>query len=134
MIQHRSIAPEAIDLELDARAANEVGRIAAQNPSDVNDRAFSLARVGHFEKRARCRLDHAAVSDLAATLGIEDCLGDDGCNLITCFAAGREHFGLDLVSVVADESRRSASAQADLRCGCVILACGASALLLLAHQ
>ena len=52
MIQHRGVAPEAIDLELDARAAREVTGVAAQNAPDVNDRAFGLARVRHFENRA----------------------------------------------------------------------------------
>ncbi len=52
MIQHRSVAPEAIDFELDPRATREVGGLAAQNPSDVNDRAFGLARIRDFEQRA----------------------------------------------------------------------------------
>src|SRR5258707_4046913 len=108
MIQHRSVAPEAIDLELDARAACEVAGVTAQNASDMNDRTFSLARVRYFEQRARCGFDHAAISDLPAALGIEGRLRDDDCNLIAVLASPREHFGLTFVSVVADESGRGA--------------------------
>ena len=49
MIEHRSVAPKAIDFELDPRTACEVAGVAAQKASDVNDRAFSLARIRHFE-------------------------------------------------------------------------------------
>src|SRR5208282_1346660 len=63
MIQHGGVAPEAIDLEFDARATCEVAGCAAQNSPDMNDRAFSLARVRHFEDRARRGLDHSAVAD-----------------------------------------------------------------------
>ncbi len=134
MIEHRGVAPESIDLELDARAACEVAGVAAQNASDVNDRAFSLARVRHFEQRARRGLDYAAISDLPAALGIEGRLRDDDRNLIAVLAARREHFGLAFVSVVADEARRGARAETDLRRDRVIFARGASAFFLLVHQ
>ena len=134
MIEARGVAAEAIDFELDARAAGEVGGVAAQDAPDMNDRAFGFARVGHFEKRARCGLDNAAVADLAAAFGIEDCLGDDDGDVIAVLAAGGEHFGLAFVVVVADEARRGAGAETELRRNGVILARGASALLLLVHQ
>src|ERR1700693_1478870 len=82
VIQHRGVATEAIDLELDARAACEVAGVAAQNASDVDDRTFGLAGVRYFEKRARRGFDYAAISDLPAALGIEGRLCDDDCDLI----------------------------------------------------
>src|SRR5208337_92537 len=126
--------PEAIDLELDPRAAGEVGGVAAQHSPDVNDRAFGLACVRHLENRARRRLDYAAVSDLAAALGIERRLRDDDCNVLAVLAAHREHFGLTLVAVIADEVRRNARAETDFRCYSLILARGSTALFLLVHQ
>ena len=134
MIEHRGVAPLAIDLELDARAAGEFAGVAAQDPPDVHDRAFGLARVRHFEKRARRGLDHAAVADLAAAFGIEGRLRDDDRDVLAVLAAGREHFGLAFVAVVADEARRSARAETDLRRDRVVFARGASALALLVHQ
>ncbi len=112
----------------------EIVRVTAQNPPDMNDRAVGLARVRHFENCARGGLDYAAVSDLPAALGIEGRLGDDDRNVLAVLAAGSEHFGLALVVVIADESRRSAGAETDLRRSGVILAGGASALALLVHQ
>ncbi len=100
----------------------------------MNDRAFGLARVGYFENRARRRLDNAAVSYLAAAFGIEGRLRDDDCDVIAISASRREHFGLALVAVIADEARRGARAETDLRCDGVILARRASALFLLVHQ
>ncbi len=133
-MSRRGVAPKAINLELDARAACEVAGVAAQDASDVNDRALSLARVGYFENRARHRLDYAAISDLPAALGIEGRLRDDDGNLIAVLASRREHFGLAFVSMVADEAGCGARAEIDLRRGRVVFARGASALFLLFHQ
>ena len=81
MIEHRSVAPQPIDLELDARAACEVAGVTAQNASDVNDRTFSLARIRYFKQCARYGLNHAAISDLPAAFGIEGRLRNDDRDL-----------------------------------------------------
>ena len=45
MVQHRGVAPDAIDLERHTPAALEVAHIAAQHAPEMHDRAVGLPRV-----------------------------------------------------------------------------------------
>jgi hypothetical protein len=136
MVQHRRIAAKTIDFQLHARALRKVAGLAAQDASQVEDRAFRFARVRYFEDRARRRLDHAAIANLSAAFGIKGRLRDDDRHLLSRFARRRrrKYFGLALVAAMADESRHRPAAEAYLGSDRVIFARGSSAFLLFFHQ
>src|SRR5260370_1204657 len=115
MVQHRRVAPDAIDAGLRARALREVAGFAAQNPSEVENRAFRLPSIGDFENRTRRGFDHAAITNLSAAFWIKGRLRDDDRDLLAWLArAGREHFGFAFVAAMADEPRSLPNPQADL--------------------
>jgi len=76
MVQHRGVAPDAIDLQFDARALREVAGLAAQYTSQVENRAFGLPRVRDLEDCARCGLPSSTVRGIKAAVD-----ADIGTNL-----------------------------------------------------
>src|SRR5271155_5364748 len=78
VVEHRGVAAFAVEAQLHMRALGEVGRVAAQDAADVQNRAVVLAGIRHFHQGARRGLDHAAVAYLAAALRIEGSFGGGG--------------------------------------------------------
>src|SRR5208282_1808394 len=118
----------------DAMAAFEIARLAAQQPSDMENRAVGLARVDDLEDRAASGFDYAAVADLATALRVKGRFGGHQEDAAVAFAMGREHFGLGVVAMVSDEARGGTGAEFYFRNDRVVLARGTSALALLFHE
>src|SRR6266851_5186140 len=101
MVQHRRIAALAVDAQTDTAPALELTGIAAQEASYVKDRAVMFARVSNLDHAAGYGLDHAAVADLAAALGIEWSLGRNDRDPVTISMSG-DYFRLRLVAAVEE--------------------------------
>ncbi len=134
VIEHRGVAARPIDAQLDAPAAFEIAWLAAQQPSDMENRAVGLARVDDLKDRAGSGFDYAAVADLAAAFWVKGRFGGYEEDAVVAVAMGREHFGLGVVAMVSDEARGGTGAEFYFRGDRVVLARGTSALALLFHQ
>src|SRR5438445_4676454 len=103
MVEHRGVAPLAIDAECNAPPALELIRLTAHQAPNVKNRTVGLARIDDFEQRARFGLDYAAVADLSPAFGIKGrlCCNDD--YFIVAVNIRGEHFGFSLVPAVTDK-------------------------------
>src|SRR5690242_5554540 len=131
MVEHRGVVARAIDDKLNAPAALEISRLAAQQASDMKNRAVGLARIDDFQDCAARGFDYPAIADLAAALRVEGSFGGHHEGPTFAVAMDCEHFGLGLVAMVADESRGRTGIELYFRSDCIVLARRASALALL---
>src|SRR5712692_4333431 len=107
MVEHRGVAPLAIDAEFNAPSALEFTWVAAHQAPDMENRTVMLACIDDFEQRARFGLDHAAVADLSAAFGIKGRLRGNYNDSIVAVSIRGEHFGFDFVLVLTDKLCRS---------------------------
>src|SRR6266446_9745142 len=133
MVEHRGVAPLAIDAECNAPPALELIRLTAHQAPNVKNRTVGLARIDDFEQRARFGLDYAAVADLSPAFGIKGRLRGNYNNPMVGVSIRGEQLGFDFVLMV-DEARRNARPQSDFRRDRLIFARRPSPLALLLHE
>jgi hypothetical protein len=131
MVQHRGLAPLAVDLQSDPAPAHEFADIAAQQPAQMQNHTVMLARVSDFEQSAACGFDNTAIADLPAAFGIEGSLRGYDRDSVTIRMSSYD-LRVDLEPIIKKPRRRARTDYNFRRA--FVLAGGPRALALLLHQ